>query len=84
MADFSNTTWIEQSTGRTIAIGPVQIATRNCVIGVGPTTFADVDFRVYPIAGVEGSKLFANAADFDESGLDGYVGKGLLIPIPTT
>lgn len=84
MADFSNTTWIEQSTGLTIAIGPVQIESRNCVISVGPTTFADIDFRVYPIAGVEGSKLFADTTDFDESGLDGYVAKGLLIPVPTT
>lgn len=82
MADFSNTSWVEQSTGLTIAIGPVQIDTRSCVISVGPTTFADIDFRVYPIAGVEGSKLFATAAAFDESGLDGYVAKGLLIPVP--
>ena len=82
MADYSNTSWVEQSTGLTIVIGPVQIDTRSCVISVGPTTFADVDFRVYPIEGVEGSALFRDTADIDESGLDGYVAKGLLIPTP--
>jgi|TARA_R110000823_G_scaffold237257_2_gene362812 hypothetical protein len=82
MADFSNTSWVEQSTGLTIVIGPVQIETRSCVISVGPTTFADVDFRIYLIEGVEGAKLFATAAAFDESGLDSYVVRGLLIPVP--
>tara|TARA_R110000868_G_scaffold11289_6_gene55218 strand:- start:4267 stop:4515 length:249 start_codon:yes stop_codon:yes gene_type:complete len=82
MADYSNTSWVEQSTGLTIVIGPVQIVTRSCVISVGPTTFADVDFRVYTVDGVEGSALFATAATLDESGLGGYVAKGLLIPIP--
>ena len=82
MADFSNTSWVEQSTGLTIVIGPVQIVTRSCVISVGPTTFADVSFRVYPIEGVEGSALFAGTSAFDESGLDGYVARGLILPSP--
>jgi len=82
MADFSNTSWVEQSTGLTIVIGPVQIVTRSCVISVGPTAFADVDFRVYPVDAVEGSALFAGTADIDESGLENYVAKGLLIPVP--
>lgn len=82
MADFSNTTWVEQSTGLDIAIGPVQIVTRNCVISVRPTVFEDRDFRVYPIEGVEGSRLFALTTDFDETGLDGYVAEGILIPVP--
>lgn len=80
MADFSNTSWVEQSTGLTIAIGPVQIDTRSCVISVGPTTFADVDFRVYPVDAVDGSVLFRDTTDIDESGLENYVAKGLLVP----
>ena len=82
MSDFSNTSWVEQSTGLTIVIGPVQIDTRSCVTSVGPTTLADVDFRVYHVEGVEGSALFAGTAAYDESGLDGYVAKGLLLASP--
>ena len=82
MADYSNQTWIEQATGLDIVIGPVQEETRSVVISERPTVHEDRVFRVYPIAGVAGSTLFADEAIWDESGITGFVADGVLLPQP--
>ncbi len=76
MADYSNETWIEQATGLDIVIGAVQEETRNAVISVRPTVREDRVFRVYPIAGVAGSTLFADESIWDESAITGFVATG--------
>ena len=82
MADYSNQTWIEQATGLDIVIGPVQEETRNAVISVRPTVREDRVFRVYPIAGVAGSTLFADEATWDESAITGFIADGVLLTQP--
>tara|TARA_R110002060_G_scaffold25672_4_gene35188 strand:+ start:31 stop:297 length:267 start_codon:yes stop_codon:yes gene_type:complete len=86
MADFSNTSWVEQSTGVEIAIGAVNVIQRECPYRDtfdGPILMGTFDFRTYPIDAVAGSTLFAETVAWDEQGLDGYVERGILIPVPT-
>jgi len=82
MADYSNETWIEQATGLDIVIGPVQEETRSVVISVRPTVHEGRVFRVYPIAGVTGSTLFADDAVWDESAISGFIADGVLLAHP--
>jgi len=82
MADYSNQTWVEQATGLDIVIGPVQEETRSVVISVRPTVHEDRVFRVYHIAGVTGSDLFASEAAWDESAITGFISDGVLLTQP--
>ena len=83
MASWANTVWIEQATGLDIVIGPVQEETRSVVISVRPTVHEDRVFRVYHVAGVTGSDLFASEATWDESAITGFIADGVLMPVPT-
>ena len=82
MADYSNETWIEQATGLDIVIGPVQEESRSVVISVRPTVYEDRVFRIYHIAGVTGSTLFAAEATWDESAITGFIADEVLVAQP--